>query len=81
LKREGIVEWYKEEEGYGQILLEGKEGVHVFVHFSSILLDKDRFPDHFRYLRQKQKVSFDLIETSMTGDQKYVAENVMIISD
>lgn len=81
MKREGIVEWYKEEEGYGRILLEGKEGVHVFVHFSSILLDKDRFPDDFRYLRHKQKVTFDLIETSMTGDQKYVAENVMIIPD
>lgn len=80
MKREGIVEWYKEEEGYGRILLKGEEA-HVFVHFSSILLDKDRFPNHFRYLRQKQKVSFDLIETSMTGDQKYVAENVMIISD
>ncbi|MDM5233157.1 cold-shock protein [Lysinibacillus pakistanensis] len=80
MKREGIVEWYKEEEGYGRILLEGEE-VHVFVHFSSILLDKDRFPDHFRYLRQKQKVTFDLIETSTTGEQKYVAENVMIISD
>ena len=81
MKREGIVEWYKEEEGYGRILLESDEETHVFVHFSSIFLDKDRFPDNFRYLRQKQKVTFDLIETSMTGDQKYVAENVMIISD
>lgn len=51
------------------------------MHFSSILLDKVRFPDEFRYLKQGQKVSFDLFENPYSSDQKKVAENVTIISD
>jgi len=81
LKREGTVEWFKEEEGYGRIMLDHEEEIHVFVHFSSISYDKERFPDNFRYLQQGQKVSFNLIERAGLGDQKYVAENVIIISD
>lgn len=81
MKREGIVKWYKEEKGYGRIMLDGEDGNHVFVHFSSISPDKVRFPDEFLHLKQGQKVSFDLIKNPNSSDQKQVAENVAIISD
>jgi len=81
MKREGIVKWYKEEKGYGRIMLDGEDGNHVFVHFSSILLNNERFGDGFRFLKQGQKVSFDLVENPNSTEQKQVAENVIIISD
>ena len=81
MKREGIVKWFKEEKGYGRIMLDGEDGNHVLVHFSSILPDKERFPNGFIFLKQGQKVSFDLIENPNSTDQKQVAENVIIISD
>lgn len=67
MKREGIVKWFKEEKGYGRIMLDDENTSHVFVHFSSILPDNER-------------LSFDLIENQNSTDQKRVAENVMIIS-
>jgi CspA family cold shock protein len=81
LKREGIVKWFKEEKGYGRIMLGGEDGNHVFVHFSQIIPDKVRFPNGFRYLKQGQKVLFDLVERPGSLDQNMVAENVTIISD
>ncbi|MEQ6353532.1 cold shock domain-containing protein [Lysinibacillus sp. M3] len=81
MKREGIVKWFKEEKGYGRIMLDGEDGNHVYVHFSSILPDKERFLNGFRFLKQGQKVSFDLVENPNFTDQKQVAENVIVISD
>ncbi|MGE7909342.1 cold shock domain-containing protein [Lysinibacillus sp. YR326] len=81
MKREGIVKWFKDEKGYGRIMLDGEDGNHVFVHFSSILPDKERFLNGFRFLKQGQKVSFDLVEKPNSTDQKQVAENVIVISD
>jgi CspA family cold shock protein len=81
MKREGIVKWFKEEKGYGRIMLDGEDGNHVFVHFSSISPDKEAFSNEFRYLKQGQKVSFDLVKKPNSTDQKQVAENVIIISD
>ena len=81
MKREGIVKWFKAEKGYGRIMLDGEDGNHVFVHFSSISPDKVRFPDEFRYLKQGQKVFFDLVKNPKFVDQKLVAENVIITSD
>ena len=81
MKREGIVKWFKEEKGYGRIMLNGEDGNHVFVHFSSILSNKEQFPDGYRFLKQGQKVSFDLIEKPNSSDQKQVAENVEILFD
>ncbi|MED3554307.1 cold-shock protein [Cytobacillus praedii] len=81
MKREGIVKWFKEEKGYGRIMLDGKEKNYVFVHFSSILHDKERFPNGYRFLKQGQKVSFDLVKKTNSTNQKQVAENVTIISD
>jgi len=81
MKREGIVKWFKEEKGYGRIMLDGEDQNHVFVHFSSILPDNKRFSDGFRFLKKGQKVSFDLIENPNSTDQKQVAENVIVISD
>jgi CspA family cold shock protein len=28
-RREGIVKWYKEDKGYGRIMLDGQDGNHV----------------------------------------------------
>ncbi|MEK5333321.1 MULTISPECIES: cold-shock protein [unclassified Lysinibacillus] len=81
MKREGIVKWYKEEKGYGRIMLNGEDKNHVFVHFSSVLPNNEKFPDGYRFLKQGQKVSFDLIEQPHSTDQKQVAENVEILSD
>ncbi len=81
LEREGIVKWFKEEKGYGRIMLDGEDGNHVFVHFSSILPDSKWFSDGFIFLKQGQKVSFDLVVNPESTDQKQVAENVIIISD
>ncbi|WP_410982530.1 cold-shock protein [Bacillus cereus] len=80
-KCEGIVEWFKKEEGYGRILLDRTEGELVFVHFSSIAPDLSRFPDNFRYLSKGQRVSFDLIETSGLSEQSKTARNVVILSN
>ncbi|MDQ0298256.1 CspA family cold shock protein [Salibacterium salarium] len=81
MKRQGIVKWYKEDKGYGRIMLDGEDENHVFVHFSSILPDTSRFSDGFRFLKQGQKVSFELVENPSSTDQRQVAENVIIISD
>lgn len=81
MKREGVVKWFKEEKGYGRIILDGEEGNHVFVHFSSILEDNERFSDQFRFLKQGQKVCFDLVVNPESNDQKQVAKNVIIISE
>ncbi|AXI00966.1 cold-shock protein [Sporosarcina sp. PTS2304] len=81
MKREGIVKWFKEEKGYGRIMLDGEDGNLVFVHFSSISPNEEVFPNEFRYLKQGQKVSFDLIENPNSPDQKQVAENVIIITE
>ncbi|TSI02545.1 cold-shock protein [Lysinibacillus sp. BW-2-10] len=81
MKREGIVKWFKAEKGYGRIVLDGEDGNHVFVHFSSILPDNERFSDGLRFLKQGQKVSFDLVVNPESTDQNQVAQNVIIISD
>ncbi len=62
-------------------MLDGKDGNHVFVHFSSIFPCEERFPDGFRFLNQGQRVLFDLVENPNSTDQKHVAENVIIISE
>ena len=42
MRREGIVKWFKEEKGYGRIMLDGEDGNHIFVHFSRFyLIEKD----------------------------------------
>lgn len=81
MKREGIVKWFKEEKGYGRIMLDGEDGNHVFVHFSSILPDNKRFLNGYKFLKQGQKVSFDLVVNPESTDQYQVAENVIIIAD
>ncbi|WP_026590800.1 cold shock domain-containing protein [Bacillus sp. UNC437CL72CviS29] len=80
-KCEGIVEWFKQDEGYGSILIDGKEDSHAFVHFSSIAPDSSRFPDGFRYLLQGQRVSFHLIEMPKLNEQSKTARNVVILSN
>ncbi|MEK5645931.1 MULTISPECIES: cold-shock protein [Paenibacillus] len=38
-RRWGIVKWFKDDKGYGRIMLDGQDGNHVFVHFIDILPD------------------------------------------
>lgn len=81
-KHEGVVKWYKEEKGYGRILLNGQKGKDVFIHFSEILPDQVRFPNGYRFLTAGQKVLFDLIENPQIRDvQRKTATNVEIIAD
>jgi cold shock protein len=81
-RRKGIVKWYKEDKGYGRIMLDGIDGNHVFVHFSGIKPDSEKFPNEYRFLKQGQKVIFDLIEKPyVTDSQRFTAENVEIIDD
>ena len=81
MRREGIVKWYKKDKGYGRIMLDGEDGNHVFVHFSAIILDVEKFSDGFRYLKQGQKVSFDLLINPNSTEQRQVAEKVVILND
>lgn len=81
-RRWGIVKWYKEDKGYGRIMLDGQDGSHVFVHFSEILPDPIRLPDGFQLLVEGQKVEFDLIENpSIDDSQRKTAKNVQILED
>ena len=49
-EKEGIVKGFKEEKGYGRIMLDVEEQNHIFVHFSSILPDNKRFSEGFTFL-------------------------------
>lgn len=80
-RREGIVKWYKEDKGYGRIMLDGQAGNHVFVHFSAIRPDPMRFPTGYRILKEGQKVAFDLIETNASDSQRLTAADVEVLSD
>lgn len=81
-RRWGIVKWFKEDKGYGRIMLDGLDGNHVFVHFSEILPDPVRLPNGFRFLKEGQKVAFDLFEfPSISDSQRRTAKNVLILED
>ena len=80
-RREGIVKWYKEDKGYGRIMLDGKDGNHVFVHFSAIRSDPARFPTGYRFLKEGQTVAFNLIETNASDSQRLTAADVEVLSD
>ena len=81
-RRWGIVKWFKENKGYGRIMLEGHDGNHVFVHFTEIQHDPVRFPNGVRYLKQDQKVSFELVENPLISDsQRRSAKQIKVIED
>jgi cold shock protein len=81
VRRQGVVKWFKEEKGYGRIMLDGEDGNHVYVHYSGIKPDPERFPNGNRILKAGQRVSFDLIENPASKDQAKKAINVVILSD
>jgi CspA family cold shock protein len=63
-------------------MLEGQDSNHVFVHFSEILPDPFRLPNGFRFLKECQKVSFDLFEFPNASDsQRWTAKNLQILED
>ncbi|KTD88687.1 cold-shock protein [Paenibacillus etheri] len=81
-RRYGIVKWYKEDKGYGRIMLDGQEGNYVFVHFSEILPDPIRLTNGFRFLKEGQKVAFDLFEfPNIVDSQRRTAKNVEILEE
>ena len=80
-RRKGIVKWYKDDKGYGRIMLDGQDGNHVFVHFTAIRPDPVRFPTGYRFLKEGQTVEFNLVETPASTSQRLRAENVEILSD
>jgi CspA family cold shock protein len=81
-RRCGIVKWFKEDKGYGRIMLDGQDDNHVFVHFSEILPDPIRLPSGFRSLKEGQRVIFDLYEfPSIVDSQRRSAKNVKILED
>ena len=80
-RREGIVKWYKEDKGYGRIMLDGQDGNHAFVHFSAIRSDPVRFPTGYRFLKEGQTVAFDLIETNASDSQRLTAADVEVLSE
>jgi cold shock protein len=81
-RRWGIVKWFKEDKGYGRIMLDGADGNHVFVHFSEILPDPVGLPNSLRVLKEGQKVAFDLFEfPNLSDSQRRTAKNVQILED
>lgn len=80
-QRLGIVKWFKEDKGYGRIMLDGQDVPHVFVHFSAIKPDSVRFPNGYRFLKEGQKVTFDLIETNASDSQRLRAGDVEVLTD
>ncbi|WP_281245590.1 cold-shock protein [Alicyclobacillus macrosporangiidus] len=76
------MKWYKEDKGYGRIMLDGQDGNHVFVHYTEIRPDTVRFPTGFRFLKEGQKVSFILVEKPHANDsQRLTATDVEILAD
>jgi CspA family cold shock protein len=64
---EGQVKWFNEKKGYG--FIQQDDGKDLFVHFSAIQ------GDGFRTLKEGQRVTFEIEETSK-GPK---AKNVQII--
>ncbi|WP_379131002.1 cold-shock protein [Paenibacillus sp. sgz500958] len=81
-RRWEIVKWFKEDKGYGRIRLDGQDGNHVFVHFREILPDPARMQNGMRFLKEGQKVAFDLFDfLSVDDSQRRTAKNVQILED
>ena len=62
----GKVKWFNAEKGYGFITSD--EGKDIFVHYSAIQADG------FRSLEERQKVSFEIVES----DRGQQAANVVV---
>jgi cold shock protein len=65
----GTVKWFNNKKGFGFITQEGISE-DIFVHFSSIVTNG------YKTLREKEKVSYDLVRTE---GNKLQAENVVVI--
>jgi CspA family cold shock protein len=76
IRMEGIVKSWMEDEGVGWIRVEG--GDDVWVHFTGIADDPVRFPNGYRFLREGQHVTFDLIVNPLLKEQSRTAINVTI---
>ncbi|WP_429726382.1 cold-shock protein [Alicyclobacillus sendaiensis] len=72
----GIVKEWRDDEGFGWIRAE--DGEDVWVHFSAILPDPDRFPRGYRFLQEGQCVEFDLVTNPDAEEQRRSARNVIV---
>jgi len=61
------VKWFNDEKGYG--FLEHKDGMDVFIHYSSII------SKGYKTLAEGDIVSFELVQT----DKGYQAKNVLLL--
>ncbi len=64
---QGTVKWFNDEKGFG--FIEYKEGIDIFVHYSSII-EKGH-----KTLNEGDVVSYEIVET----DKGYQAKNVSVI--
>lgn len=62
---QGKVKWFNDTKGFG--FIEYKEGIDIFVHYSSIIFKG------YKTLNEGDLVSFDLVET----DRGFQAKNVV----
>ncbi|WP_076346333.1 cold shock domain-containing protein [Alicyclobacillus vulcanalis] len=75
----GTVKKWLLEEGYGWISVDNEDD--VWVHYSDLSLDLNRFPNGFRYLKEGQKVEFDLLLNPRSQEQRRKAIHVVIIDE
>lgn len=72
----GIVKFWDQDEGVGWISVEGEND--VWVHFSDIADDVDRFPNGYKFLMEGQRVAFDLQINPLLKEQSRKAINVIV---
>ncbi len=66
---QGRIKWFNDAKGFG--FIEYKEGVDIFVHYSSII------SNGYKTLNEGDIVSFEVVET----DKGYQAKNVTLLKE
>ena len=67
----GFVKWFNSAKGYGFVCPEEEEGIDIFAHFSSILMDG------YKTLKAGQPVEYDL----HTGPKGIHATNIRLAGE
>ena len=65
-REQGVVKWFNNEKGYG--FIQRDQGGDVFVHFSAILEDSQKY----KSLEDNQRVEFEVVQ----GDRGPQAQRV-----
>ncbi len=66
---QGRIKWFNDAKGFG--FIEYKEGVDIFVHYSSII------SNGYKTLNEGDIISFEVVET----DKGYQAKNVTLLKE